>query len=59
MIDWIMNDFGLINVILAIGVVLILSLILFNKKNRSVGSVVNAGVAIGVLIGTMYFLSTY
>lgn len=59
MIDWIMNDFGLINVILAIGVVLILSIILFNKKNRSVGSVVNAGVAIGVLLGTMYFLSTY
>ena len=59
MIDWIMNDFGLINVIIAIGVVLILSIILFNKKNRSVGSVVNAGVAIGVLLGTMYFLSTY
>lgn len=59
MIDWIMNDFGLINVILAIGVVLILSIILFNKKNRSVGSVVNAGVAIGVLLGTMYFLSIY
>ena len=35
MIDWIMNDFGLINVILAIGVVLILSIILFNKKNRN------------------------
>ena len=59
MVDWIMDDFGLINVILAIGVVLILSIILFNKKNRSVGSVVNAGVAIGVLIGTMYFFSTY
>ena len=59
MIDWIMNDFGLINVILAIGVVLILSIILFNKKNRSVGSVVNASLAIGVLLGTMYFLSTY
>ncbi|MGM9943704.1 MAG: hypothetical protein ACI33M_02110 [Lysinibacillus sp.] len=59
MIDWIMDDFGLINVILAIGVVLILSIILFNKKNRSFGSIVNAGLAIGVLLGTMYFLSTY
>lgn len=59
MIDWIMNDFGLINVLLAIGVVLILSIILFNKKNRSFGSIVNAGLAIGVLLGTMYFLSTY
>ena len=59
MIDWIMDDFGLINVLLAIGVVLILSIILFNKKNRSFGSIVNAGLAIGVLLGTMYFLSTY
>ena len=59
MIDWIMNDLGLIYVILAIGVVSILSIVLFNKKNRSVGSVVNAGVAIGVLLGTMYFLSIY
>ena len=59
MIDWIMNEFGLMNVILAIGIVLILSLILFNKKNRSVGSVLNAGLAIGVLLGAVYFLSTY
>ena len=59
MIDWIMNDFGLINVILAIGVVIILSIILFNKKNRSFGSIVNAGLAVGVLLGTMYVLSTY
>jgi len=59
MIDWIMDDFGLINVLLAIGVVLILSIVLFNKKNRSFGSIVNAGLAIGVLLGTMYFLSTY
>ena len=59
MIDWIMNDFGFINVILAIGVALILLIILFNKKNRNFGSFVNAGLAIGVLLGTMYFLSTY
>ena len=59
MIDWIMDDFGLINVLLAFGVVLILSIILFNKKNRNFGSIVNAGLAIGVLLGTMYFLSTY
>ena len=59
MVDWIMDDFGLINVILAIGVVLILSIILFNKKNRNFGSIVNAGLAIGVLLGAMYFLSTY
>ena len=59
MIDWIMDDFGLINVLLAMGVVLILSIILFNKKNRNFGSFVNAGLAIGVLLGTMYFLSTY
>ena len=59
MIDWIMNEFGLMDVILAIGIVLILSIILFNKKNRSVGSVLNAGLAIGVLLGAMYFLSTY
>jgi len=59
MIDWLMNEFGLVDVILAIGIVLILSIILFNKKNRSVGSVLNAGLAIGVLSGTMYFLSIY
>ena len=59
MIDWIMNDLGLIYVILAIGVVSIISIVLFNKKNRSVGSIVNAGLAISVLLGTMYFLSTY
>ena len=59
MIDWIMNDFGLINVLLAMGVVLILSIILFNKKNRDFSSIVNAGVAIGVLMGTMYLLSTF
>ena len=59
MIDWIMDDLGLINVLLAMGVVLILSIILFNKKNRSFGSIVNAGLAIGVLLGAMYFLSTY
>ena len=59
MIDWLMDEFGLMDVILAMGIVLILSLILFNKKNRSVGSVLNAGLAIGVLSGAMYFLSTY
>ena len=59
MIDWIMDEFGLMDVILAIGIVLILSLILFNKKNRNVGSALNAGLAIGVLLGAMYFLSTY
>lgn len=59
MIDWIMDEFGLMNAVLAIGIVLILSIILFNKKNRSVGSVLNAGLAIGVLVGTVYFLSTY
>lgn len=59
MIDWIMNEFGLMDVILAIGIVLILSIILFNKKNRNVGAVLNAGLAIGVLLGAMYFLSTY
>lgn len=59
MIDWIMDEFGLMNAVLAIGIVLILSLILFNKKNRSVGSVLNAGLAISVLIGAVYFLSTY
>ena len=59
MIDWLMDEFGLMDVILAIGIVLILSIILFNKKNRSVGSVLNAGLAIGVLLGAMYFLSTY
>ena len=59
MIDWLMDEFGLMDVILAIGIVLILSIILFNKKNRSVGSVLNGGLAIGVLLGAMYFLSTY
>lgn len=59
MIDWIMDEFGLMNAVLAIGIVLILSIILFNKKNRSAGSVLNAGLAIGVLVGAVYFLSTY
>ena len=59
MIDWIMDEFGLMNAVLAIGIVLILSIILFNKKNRNVGSVLNAGLAIGVLVGAVYFLSTY
>ena len=59
MIDWLMDEFGLMDVILAIGIVLILSIILFNRKNRNVGSVLNAGLAIGVLLGAMYFLSTY
>ena len=59
MIDWIMDEVGLMNVVLAIGIVLILSIILFNKKNRSIGSILNAGLAIGVLSGAVYFLSTY
>ena len=59
MIDWIMNEFGLMNAVITIGIVLILSLILFNKKNRSVGSILNAGLAIGLLLGSVYFLSNY
>ena len=59
MIDWIMNEFGLMNAVITIGIVLILSLILFNKKNRSIGSILNAGLAIGLLLGSVYFLSNY
>lgn len=59
MIEWLMDEFGLMDAVLAIGIVLILSIILFNKKNRNVGSVLNAGLAIGVLSGAVYFLSTY